>query len=327
MEELEQRALPNASHGFAPIQHVAVDVRLDLKDIQADVQVVAKALGSSTSATVTADINALNTNLSTVLADLEAGQSPTSDLNATITAGAKLSADLGMSIPPALRNQVRDLGKDLADLSKDLGQITQDLRGEVTDIQADAQALAKALVSNTSMAVTSDLQALNTALSMVVADLSAGQSAANDLSKVLAAEAQLATDLGHDASRIIRHELSDLRKDVNHLTKDLGQITKVVNRNVADIQAGAQALAKALASNTSMAVADDLKALNTDLSAVASDLAAGGSAAGDLNKVIADVAKLTTDVGTNVSPVLQHQLSALRNALLDLAIEVAALKV
>jgi uncharacterized protein (TIGR03118 family) len=108
------------SHASGHTHELAVDIRLDVADVQAEVQALTKGLATSTSAAVTADLKALDAALSAVRADLAAGLNAASDLDAMITTQAKLTADLGANVPQVIRHQLSDLGNDLTDLRMDL---------------------------------------------------------------------------------------------------------------------------------------------------------------------------------------------------------------
>jgi hypothetical protein len=314
--------VPDAS----PAQ-LAVDIRLDVPHLQADVQVLAKALGSNTSAGVQTDINNLNNDLSAVLTDLQAGRAATGDVIAAIGAEAQLRTDLGSKIGQVVRNELRHVGNHLTDLSGDVNQINRAVSRDLSEVQADAQELTNVLANNPNPTVQADIKTLNNDLSTVASDLSAGQSAISDLNKVKTDAANLANVLGQGARAVVRRDVRDLRNDLRDMSQDLNQITNTVNRNAADIEADAQTLTNALASNPNQKVQGDVNTLNSDLSKVAADLEAGKSAASDLNTVITDATTLFTDLGTNVSSVVQQELKDLRNDLMDLAIELAALKV
>jgi hypothetical protein len=75
------------------------------------------------------------------------------------------------------------------------------------------------------------------------------------------------------------------------------------------VTADAQALVKALASNTNSAVKADLTAIQTDLKAVPGDIQAGTSAAKDLTTLTTDLGKLVKDLGHDVGGQVQRYLS------------------
>jgi hypothetical protein len=321
LEELETRALPNA----APIQQLGVDIRLDMNDIQADVQSVTSSLGTKVSATVKTDIINLNTDVAKVKADMAAGASATADINLTITATAQLRTDLGSNLPASVGRHLHDTERDLHDLSHDLSLVGRGIRHDLTDIQADAGKLSQALGGSTRPGVQADLTALNAAIMAVATDLAAGKSAAHDLTGVSNALASLTTDLGNTATRQVQHELRDLRRDTHDLQADLNRIMKVVNHSASDLQSDTTKLTQTLGSGVSAMVKTDLTALGKDLTAVANDLKTGTAASADVGKVITDLAALTTDVGTSVSPTVLHELRDLRNDAQELAVELLAL--
>jgi hypothetical protein len=324
VETLENRCLPDASHAFAPIQHLVADIRVDLADISADVQKVTNALSAGASATIVADLTSLSTAAAAVKADIQAGASATADITAALAANSKLTTDLGASVKPAVKHQLKDIGKDLSDLQGDLNAIGKDVRSDAADIKADALALTNALKSmSISAAAQADLDLMNADLTKVTADLAAGNgtTAVTDINAAIAAEAQLKVDLGSSPTAAIRHALTDIRNDLKDLAQDLTVAGHFMAKNVADIQKDAAGLSAGLASTTDPTLIADVKALNTDLTLVASEAATGQISASDLNALIAAEAKLTADLGANASPAVRHALRDLSADLLELAIE------
>src|SRR5207247_3549983 len=128
--------------------------------------------------------------------------------------------------------------------------------------------LTAALASNTNATVVAAVNAVNTDLTTVVNDLTAGTSATADITTLTSAVTTLTHDLGTSVSRTIAHELSSLRIDLRDLSQDLARVTSVVNRTSANVAADTAALTTALASNTNATVTADVTALNTALATV-----------------------------------------------------------
>jgi hypothetical protein len=117
-EDDDQGDQGNQGNQGRNLSQIGKHIGKDLGDIQADATKLAKALASvQVSASVTTDLNMLNTDLSKVVADLAAGRAATSDLQATITAEVMLTADLGTSATPKIKHTLRDLGDDLLNLA------------------------------------------------------------------------------------------------------------------------------------------------------------------------------------------------------------------
>ncbi len=133
--------------------------------------------------------------------------------------------------------------------------------------------------------------------------------------------------MGKNVTGKWRNLLADLAVDVQLLSVDLTQINNAIHRTLKDVQADASAVTSALASNTDATVQADVSAMNTDLSAVASDIASHKPAFIDLGNLSADVLKLTSDLGTGATQAVEQQLQDLSNDLLELAIELTALRV
>jgi len=202
-------------------------------------------------------------------------------------------------------------------------------------VKADVNMLATALASSTNATVKADLTALQAGLATVVADITNGTNATQDLARLTNQLTTLNQDLGSTATSSVRHELRDLRQDFRNLSRDLrfGDLTRGIppvlggvegigfravtdiQRTLASVKADVRALAAALASNTSAAVKADLTALQADLASVSADIAAGTSAAQDLSKLTADVTTLTTDLGTGITSNVRRVLTSLRNDL------------
>jgi hypothetical protein len=113
-------ARSGGDHGDHGDHHPGVDIGHDLADVQADVSKLRMKLGADAGAAVSADLDALGSDLAKASADVAAGTSASADLGLAVTADATLAADLGTAAPPRVHHLLRDLGADLADLMVDL---------------------------------------------------------------------------------------------------------------------------------------------------------------------------------------------------------------
>jgi len=192
----------------------------ELREVQMDAQALAAALGTGTSATVTADLTALNNDLAKVAADFTAGTPATADLNTLVAAENTLAKDLGNRLSSTVRRDLNELREDTRDLSRFLTQTTAAVNRTVADIQRDMHVLSVMLASNTNATVTTDLSAFGTALAAVSADLSGNVSAttlAADVSAAMTARAKLSTDLGSNVTAGVLHRLNDVSADLMEL--------------------------------------------------------------------------------------------------------------
>jgi len=333
VEELEARDTPNAASAFVPAQHLVTNIIHDVREFRSDLQQVSHELRNQASAAITSDINAINAGLSAVISDLSAGTSATADLNNLATAEAKLAVDLnagnlGHHFNGFIRHELGELREDLADLRQDLGQITQTVQSVVTHVRSDLQALTNALNGVTLSAnASADVNALNTSLSAVFADLAAGRIATSDLNAAIAAEINLSVDLGGSITPAIRTALQNLQNDVQSLSQNLSMINRLVNQSLTNLQSDVQRLAMLEGASASATVTADIRALNNALTVVLNESAAGQINPADLAALTTALNTLTTDLGTNASSDVQHIVSDLSNQLMALNIELAASRV
>ena len=145
------------------------------------------------------------------------------------------------------------------------------------------------------------MTAINTDLTKVIGDLSAGTPVASDLNTLLSAERTLLIDVGSTGGRTVSRDIGRLMTDVNGLNQQVNQVTQIINHSIADIQSTATRLTSTLASTASSTVSADLAALNTALTKVANDVSSGVSASADLKAAASALATLNTDVGATAS--------------------------
>jgi len=325
LESLEDRAVPNAT-AFQAFQHLAADVRGDLVAVRQDVQAISRLVGSTATSAVKTDLKTVTTDLNKVFNDVAAGKSATTDINTLTTAINKLTTDLGTGISKALQKDLHLLTNNLTDAATDLTNLTQALNKALTNVQNAATALTTALSANTDVTVNADIEALNTDLATVSANISAGVSATASVHQVGVDLNQLIHDLGNTATATVRQDISTLRTAINSLSADLKSWANLEGQLLHDIESQANHLARELARNTLATIRTDVRALSTALLAVIKDFKAGTAATIDMAKLIAAETKLVTDLGSIMSSELQNQLSGFSNSLLDLALELAELK-
>jgi galactitol-specific phosphotransferase system IIB component len=328
MEELEDRALPSTFGNLLAPTPLANNIQHDLKDLQSDVQAVTRSLASNTSTTVMTDLKTITTDLTQVAADLTGGVSASKDLTTLTTDLATLGKDLGNNLPSGVSHNLRDLGQDLRDLARDLippgparGEDAEEhggaLHSGLKEVQSDIQNLLKALGSNTSTAVTADLKAIQTDLTSLLANFTAGLDLTQNLTQLTSDLTTLGNDLGSSVSSKVQGILKDLGNDLSQVSTDLTRISNRVTGLVNDLQSDLTKLTGQLPSSNATVTAD-LNVLDTALTTLAADISAGNSVSADISSVFKAEVALIGD--------LTGQLSGgVRASLLDIAFDLQSL--
>jgi hypothetical protein len=203
-----------AAGTFGRTLATARDIRSDLADVKSDVQALTTALGSNVSSAVSADLKAIQTDLTTLANDIAAGTGITKDLNTLVTDEGKLVTDLaGTTLSSAAQRQLNDLTSDLKGVAGDVTQFTNGLNSQLTNVQNDLTKLEGQLGTLSGAAAT-DLTALEAAVTTLANDLSAGTPILSDVTTVLKDELTLINDLGLPLPAGSQATLLTLARDV-----------------------------------------------------------------------------------------------------------------
>jgi len=329
-----QHALNNFSQNLTDLQsdltQVSQDVTNDVSDIQSDATAIVNRLGSmNVSATVSADITAMNAALAVVVSHSGGGSVSVSDVETALAAVRQLGSDLHSDLSGGLQHQIQDLRSDLMDLRQDVGGIARDIRHDVMRLVANVKSLVGAVAPmQVSATVTADVGALQTAVSKVVADLAAGQINLSDINAAIAADAQVQSDLVGNVSPALRRLVTALRSDLMRLLGNVTQISNVVSANVANIQQEVQSLLAAIGTtNLSAAATADITALNNAVAAVASASASGQLITSQINAVVGALNTLAADLGSTITSAEQQIISGLQSNLTALVVELLPLHI